>query len=302
MKVVLTGAAGFLGGFIMRECLARGWPVTALVRQGPRVGALEALAGQGVVIVEIDSGYASVEAAIGAAKPDVIIHVASLSRGREEGGTIASFVESNLTFATHLASAAAAHGVKGFVNAGSSWQYGEDGSYRPFNLYAATKQAFSVLLEHYRLDGLKTTDLILYDNVGPHDYRGRLIDLLIDAGLEGRVLPMSPGDQKAFLVDVRDTAAAFALVAERLVTTGEGNGEAYAVRGPEAMALKQLVALVRDEGGVHVEVELGKYPYRAREIFEPCASVPLVPGWTPRIPLGQTVRDIVAVAREARKA
>lgn len=303
MKIILTGATGFLGSYIADELVAQGADVKAIVRPGSSLGRIAHLIGKGVDPVQLESSDAgSLERVVTDHAPDAVIHVAAKSRGAEGLNDLADFIEANITFGSHLAQAAASAGVKRMVSAGTSWQWSEDGSYRPFNFYAATKQAFEDILGHYANNGMECVSLRLFDVVGPNDDRNRIVDLLIDAGLRGNKLSMSPGNQHMFLLDVRDAARAFVQCAREPL---DGNGAAcniYALRGGQSLSLRDLVDELAAATGLAVEVEFGGRPYRSGEIMRPYAGHATPPGWQPRVSLHETLADIFASRKAALHA
>jgi UDP-glucose 4-epimerase len=71
MRVLLTGASGFIGGVTCRQLLGQGHEVTALVR---RAGSEPA--GARGVVGELGDGP-SLSAALASARPDCVIHLAA---------------------------------------------------------------------------------------------------------------------------------------------------------------------------------------------------------------------------------
>lgn len=300
MRTLLTGGAGFLGSHIARELLDRGGEVLALVREDSRTERLAELAQPSLQVVKLNDGYSALPALFEAFRPESVIHVAAKSRGGESITEIDEYIESNIRFGSHLLNAMSTSGVGHLVNAGTSWQWSEDGSYLPFNYYAATKQCFEDIAAHYVQMGVSITTLRLFDVCGPGDDRNRIIDLLIDAGLTGDTLKMSPGRQNMYLVDVRDAARAFVDCAERGADSNPVG--VLALRPDVPVNLRGLVDLIVETSGLNVNVEFGGRPYRPREIMKPFSGAPVPPGWNPRIPLAQTIAEIVAHRREMANA
>ncbi|WP_164975654.1 NAD-dependent epimerase/dehydratase family protein [Sphingobium fluviale] len=299
MRVLLTGATGFLGSHIAAHLVVRGDDVLAIHRPGTRLDRLQKVIGNHLATAKMSEGYDNLEDILAHFKPDAVIHVAAKSRGGESPSELKEYVDANILFPSRLLQAMEAVNVRALVNAGTSWQWGEDGSYRPFNYYAATKQCFEDILPHYCESGLKCATLRLFDIVGPGDDRNRIIDLLIDAGLRGEALKMSPGEQHMYIVDVRDAARAFVHAVD-LVTSAEADAHSvYGLRSHEAINLKDLVDQLQQETGLRIDVEFGGRPYRAREIMRPYDGQPLPPGWQPQITLPQTLRDMVHFRQQA---
>ena len=73
MRALITGASGFAGAWLCRECAVAGDEVVALSRRG----TVPAGCGRGVAVDLCDAG--AVDETIRAAAPEVIYHLAALS-------------------------------------------------------------------------------------------------------------------------------------------------------------------------------------------------------------------------------
>ncbi len=231
--------------------------------------------------------------AVSKSRPDVVFHLASLFLAQHTPEQIAALIQSNVLLGTQLLEAMNAAGVRCLVNTGTSWQYFHHQSFRPVNLYASTKQAFEDILAYYTdAVGIRAITLSLFDSYGPADSRKKLLRLLMDCLQTGELLQMSPGDQVIDLVHVDDLCAAFlqagSLVLDVLAPAMSG----YAISGGERMTLRELVAVLEQEAGVRMNVEFGVRPYRPREVMQPWSGEAL-PGWKPRIPLREGLRQLL---------
>ena len=74
MRVLVTGAAGFLGGHVAAAALKRGWKVTATYRQSKKLPA--GLEGCFMDLQDEES----IREAVAAAKPQAVIHAAAMAR------------------------------------------------------------------------------------------------------------------------------------------------------------------------------------------------------------------------------
>ena len=74
MRVLITGGTGFIGQYLTRGAIKRGWQVTLLVRQ-PDAATARALASEGAGLVLGDvTDRRSLGAAFGVATPDLVFH------------------------------------------------------------------------------------------------------------------------------------------------------------------------------------------------------------------------------------
>jgi UDP-glucose 4-epimerase len=153
VSVLVTGAAGVLGGGVVRGLLERGEEVVAMTRGG-EPGSLASLAGE-LEIVACDLRDRDGLAAL-CARPAVasVVHLAAFLPARSQADPVTA-TEVNVLGTAALFEAAAAGGVGRFVYASSKSAYGpmpadepvaEDRPARPRDVYGATKYAGEVVI------------------------------------------------------------------------------------------------------------------------------------------------------------
>jgi len=275
---------------LARHLSSSGWDVHAVVRPGSSVQGLP-----GIPHVYDGTTERMVEI-VGASRPDVVFHLASLFVSEHDADRIEPLVRSNLLFGLQLAEGMRVHGRTSLVNTGTAWQHYRGEDYNPVNLYAATKQAYLDLLRFYRESaGLRVVTLELYESYGPRDPRPKLMNVLVRAAREGGRVALTDGPQRLDFVHVRDIARAYACAAERLLAGEGAASEHWAVRTDRPRALRELVALVDRAAGMPIEADWGARSYRAREVMEP-PERPILPGWRPEVKLEAGVRELLAGA------
>jgi nucleoside-diphosphate-sugar epimerase len=272
-RALVTGASGYVGGRLCAALAAGGWEVHALARA---------------------HDDRTREAAVRAARAEVLFHLAADASADDAPGAAARIVDANLRFATLAVDAFAASGGRAVVHAGSFWEFGEDGAGPPNSLYAATKLAFRIVLGRYAARGLAAASLTLFDVYGPSDPRPKLLPRLLAAWRRGETFALSPGGQIVDLVHVDDVAAAFVVAARALAATGtDGTLQDWRVGGGDRRTLREVVdALGRLAGGA-APVAFGALPYGKTTIHRPIAATPPPPGWRARIALDEGLRSLL---------
>lgn len=277
MKLLLTGATGFIGSQLAHRLVAEGHELAILARPDSCLDVLKADLPYIQVLI-YDGSYASMLRALEVARPSTVCHIASLFLAQHKPEDVARLIESNLNFPTQLLEAMHKVGAKQLINTGTSWQHFQNESYNPVNLYAATKQAFESLLAFYvEAQGFKAITLKLFDTYGPGDSRPKLFSMLRNAALSQEKLLMSPGEQMIDLVYIDDVIDAFtnAIHALSVQTTGHMH---FGVSSDRPLQLKNLVAVYEKVLNVKLSVEWGGRPYREREVMVPWRA-PSLPGW-----------------------
>jgi nucleoside-diphosphate-sugar epimerase len=218
MKALVTGAGGFLGAWLVRALVDRGWAVRALIRPGSPV---HELAGLGVEERRGDvTDPASLPAAVEGC--DVVFHLAGVRRGtrRED------FLAVNAGGTRHLLEACGAHapGLRRFVLAGSLTASGPSASGRreedplePVEWYGESKAEAERIALSWR-DRLPVTVARPPRITGPGDrdslFLYRLARTGLTVGVAGAPRPLS-------FVDVEDCTRGMVLLAERPEAVGE---------------------------------------------------------------------------------
>jgi nucleoside-diphosphate-sugar epimerase len=111
MRIVITGAAGFIGGVVARQLRARGDEVVAIVRDPARAAGLNDL---GVTLVTGDLGQVG-EIALQLAGADALIHIAGTYRIGIPPSARPAMLDANVGVTTRVLDAAAQAGTPRIV-------------------------------------------------------------------------------------------------------------------------------------------------------------------------------------------
>ncbi len=294
MRVLVTGASGFLGQHLIPMLMAHGHDVACLTR---RPDALPA-AWHALLRGRAEPTGQHLRSLCAEFKPEVVVHLAGLYVTDHHFEDIAPLLDANLLLGGHLLEAMHESGCNRLVLAGTSWQHYQGADYRPANLYAATKQAFSTLAEYY-LDaaGFSLLELHLYDSYGADDPRKKLINLLKNSAKNADTLAMTSGEQQLHLVHIEDVARGFVMACEQVAMLTPGARRVYRLPATQPVSLRELVDQFNRANPNHpAQIAWGARPYRAREIFHPWEDAPSLPGWSPTIGLAQGLRGLTGFA------
>lgn len=286
----MTGVTGYVGRHVAARFAAAGWTVDAIVR--PESGTTP----PGVRRHVHDGSLASLKTALAAARPDVVIHIASavvIEHGFED---VDRMVDANIRFPTLLLDAMRETYCRRFIDTGTSWQhFTATDVYDPANLYAASKQAFSDLALYYaNALGFSISSLKLFDVYGPRDERRKLLPSLLKLRKSAGSLDMSPGEQRLDLVHIADVADAYLATAEAGLLDAPPGVEIFTVRSGRTITVRELVGLLQAIGGRPLSVVFGGRPYRDREVMAPWTADRPPPGWVPKVTLEAGLAEIIA--------
>ncbi|MQG88236.1 MAG: NAD-dependent epimerase/dehydratase family protein [SAR202 cluster bacterium] len=177
MRILITGASGFIGGHLVNKLLTQSHEIHALTRQETNLGLFgESL--DKIACHQHDGSTISILEIIEQTKPDAVIHLASLFIGEHRTEDVQGLISSNILLSTQLVEGMCQNNVRLLINAGTSWQHYQNNEYSPVNLYAATKQAFRSVLKYYvESTDIMVVNLELFDTFGPNDRRGKIFSL-----------------------------------------------------------------------------------------------------------------------------
>ena len=185
MKVLVTGAAGFIGYFTARKLLERGNEVVGLDNLNDyydvtlKLNRLKQIGGNPRFrFVKIDvADRAAMEALFGRERFTRVIHLAAQAGVRYSLKNPHAYVESNVMGFMNVLEACRQNNVEHLVYASSSSVYGantkmpfsvHDNVDHPLSMYAATKKANELMAHTYSsLHALPTTGLRFFTVYGP---------------------------------------------------------------------------------------------------------------------------------------
>ncbi len=301
MRVLLTGAGGFIGAYVARELLARGAEVHAVVRNRSRAPRLDAVAGQ-ITLHEADLlDPIATARVVSAARPETCVHSAwyAVPGKYLDAPENLAHVSASLDLARRLVDA----DCKRFVGLGTCFEYDTTGSEplressptKPRFLYAACKLALHDILSAYAATSKTSFAWCrIFYQYGPTEAPARLVLQVIDRLLDGGNAETTAGEQIRDFLHVADVGAAVATVAlgDLEGAVNIGSGTALTVRG--------LVTAIARICGAEDRVRFGAVPYRPGDPMHVCANIEKLArtGFRPRFDLETGLRDAVRARRE----
>ena len=230
MRVLVTGAAGFIGSHLCEHLCARGDEVVGVDNFDPFYP--RATKEQNLAPLRTDAAFTFVEAdirdvaalagAFGRGRPDVVVHLAALAGVRPSLAEPARYADVNLVGTQRVIDAARAAAVPRFVFASSSSVYGLDSQppfkesdpcLQPLSPYASTKRAGELLLfAAHHLYALDVTCLRFFTVYGPRQRPDLAIHKFGRAIAAGRPIPLfgdgSNSRDYTFIDDIVDGVVA----------------------------------------------------------------------------------------------
>jgi GDP-4-dehydro-6-deoxy-D-mannose reductase len=309
MKVLVTGADGFVGRYLVERLAERGHEVTAACRPGVEAERLVVRWRQVARMVPLElTEAASVKAAVDEV-PDAVVHlaaVASVREAREDPGRAwvvnaagtARLLEAILSTRQAggdplvlVVSSAEVYG------SGPARPRGESDAPAPQSPYAASKLGGEVAaLEVWRRSGLRVVIARPFTHTGPGQGPPYVVPSFLKRLLEARAagatrVPTGNLDPIRDMLDVRDVVDAYLAL-----LTGGKAGETYNIGRGEGITLRELFRRAAAVVGVEAEPvpdltlqRSGDIPYLVADTSKLRRAV----SWAPTISLEQTLREMV---------
>lgn len=188
MKVLVTGAAGFIGSHVALSLLARGDVVVGIDNLNDYYDVSLKEARLQHIADNDDAGlfsfhkmdiadHEAVDQLFASEKFDKVVHLAAQAGVRYSIEAPRAYIESNVMGFTNILEGCRHHNIQHLVYASSSSVYGanesipfsvEDNVDHPVSLYAATKKANELMAHTYsHLYGIPTTGLRFFTVYGP---------------------------------------------------------------------------------------------------------------------------------------
>jgi GDP-4-dehydro-6-deoxy-D-mannose reductase len=309
MKVLVTGADGFVGRHLARRLLAEGHDVLGARRFG---GAEDPIADRTLAAVRwlpLELTDASSVAAVVAHAADAVVHLAAVSSNAEALGNPEQAWSVNAVGSVRLLGALAARRAAGIGDpvvllVSSAEVYGsgrgrsrmEEDPPAPLTPYAASKAAAELAgLEVWRRTGLRVMVARPFQHSGPGQTTQFVLPAIAERLRRARAdgaptVPTGNLEPVRDFLDVRDVVAAYLLLLGR----GEPGGTYNVARG-EGVPLREMFARLARLIGVRVEPVLDPELARRADIPHLVGDAGRLrrrTGWTPVHTLDDMLRDI----------
>jgi nucleoside-diphosphate-sugar epimerase len=258
MKVLVTGATGFLGGALARRFHNMGWNVTALGRNISKIGQLES---EGIRALQLDLKDKSAMAAA-CKDQEIVFHCAALP---SPWGNFEAFYQANVIGTRNVIRGCEKHKVKRLVYVSTpSLYFGYssrmnvreiDALPEPVSNYAATKILAEQELDQAFENGLATIAIRPRAIFGPGDTV--IFPRLIPRLQSGRLPILGDGENVVDLTYIENVVDALLLCAESPAST---LGKKYNISNGEPVKLWKLVERICTELGLPTPKRKISYP------------------------------------------
>jgi len=306
MRVLLTGASGFVGSHLLARFLRKGEHALAVVlrpvRAPHRIEHL--LAGVEVIAGDLARPEA-LDEPMRRFAPELVLHLAWASPNTKNRASTEHV--NHVTHTIELVKLAHAAGARHFVGMGSQAEYGvaanladEEQPAQPTTLYGTAKLCAGMLAGRLcAAFGIRFAWLRLFAAYGPGEDPDWLIPSMCRALLAGQRPATTRGEQRADYLFVEDAAEAVHRVATQSGAAGVfnlGSGHAHTVR--------EVIERVRDLVDARAHIGFGELAYAPDQVMHMQAKIDRIrraTGWQPETELAAGLRRTVDWYRQTER-
>lgn len=311
MKIMVTGANGFVGTHVVRQLLGRHEIVAVdSLRYGPwrfSKREMEQFKTRAVDLRQRDE----VEALMAQQQPDAVIHLAAIHFIPECEQTPHEAVSNNVEATVNLVGATP-HGAR-FVFASTAAVYGpkdqphrEDDEVAPMDVYGYTKASAEDLVRYFAAKrDLEAVIVRLFNVIGPGETNPHVLpEIMAQLERGARQLQLGNIHPKRDYIYVEDAARGFIAAATGAFPNVRGRVPVANLAGGASYSVEELVA--RLELVIDDEIDISIDESRVRKVDRPNLGADISRmrdyfGWSPRMDLmsalSETWADVQAQSR-----
>jgi UDP-glucose 4-epimerase len=299
MTTLVTGGCGFIGFALCRRLAAAGHQVAAYddLSRGRAANLPE-----GTRLIEGDiRDLARLHEAVAAVRPDAVVHLAAIHYLPECAARPHDTQAVNVDGTRHVLEACRAGGVRHVVFASTAAVYApvdapcseDDTPVGPIEVYGESKLAGERLVGAWARDtGLPATVVRISNAIGRSETNPHVVPHIFETLRTSNRVPLGSLEARRDYIDTRDIAEA--MIALLAAPTGYrvfnvGTGIAHSVEeivAAVARLLGRRIEIVQDASRLR--------PVERRLLVADTRKISSSTGWAARIPLEDTLRDLIA--------
>ncbi len=324
MKLLVTGAAGFIGMHVSQLLLARGDSVVGLdtlndyydpTLKDARLARLSPHPNFRFVKLDV-ADRQGMSALFAAERFDRVVHLAAQAGVRYSLQNPHAYIDSNIVGFTNILEGCRHHGVRHLAYASSSSVYGGNTEMpfseqhnvdHPVSLYAATKKANELMAHCYsHLYRLPSTGLRFFTVYGPWGRPDMALFLFTKAMLEGRPIDVfNHGQMVRDFTYIDDIATGVVRTLDRVpepATPGAAPYRVFNIGNHQPVPLMEFIGAI--EAALGVTATKNYLPLQDGDVPATFADVSALAAWTgftPATPVAEGVGRFVRWYRDYYK-
>lgn len=286
MKILITGATGFLGSHLTKAMVSEGYEVIILKRSFSDTWRIREILPL-LTVYEVDKSplekpFRDLETI------NAVIHTAA-SYGKK-GETYSELVETNLMFPLNLLEIAASFKTSVFINTDTGLEN------KFINGYTMTKKHFSEWGKKFALlEGIKFVNIKLEHVYGPLDDELKFPAYIIQNCLQNvPELKLTLGEQKRDFIYIDDVIQAYLLILKNTLKSSQYFKE-YELGSGMPTTIRSFIELVHHLTKSETILRFGALPYKDNEVMELRGDISELKkiGWSNKVELAEGIKKII---------
>jgi nucleoside-diphosphate-sugar epimerase len=286
MTILLTGATGFLGSYLLKSFIKNGHKVIALKRSTSNTYRIEEYLNQ-IILYDIDKTELS--DIFENHKIDIVINTVT-NYGRKDT-KISSIVDTNLILSLKLLEESVNNNVKAFINTDTLLE-------RNINAYALSKAQLVDWMQFLSTHNSKMINVRIEHMYGTLDDENKFIYWLINQ-LKQNVenIDLTSGVQKRDFIYIDDIVSGYETMIKNIDRFS--NYEEFELGSGNSIEVKEFVKQIVKELNVNrtitTKLNFGTVAYRANENMNMEANIVKLQnlGWKPKVSIEDGIKKIL---------
>ena len=288
MTILVSGATGFLGSYLLKRFLHEGFEVIALKRSTSNTFRIKDLVGR-TTLYDVDQ--TDIKEIFKQHNIDVVVNTVT-DYGRVNK-TISSILDTNLIFAVRLLENAINSNVRTFINTDTLLE-------KDINNYALSKDQF-VQWMYFLSDKIKMVNIKIEHMYGPKDDDNKFIYWVINQ-LKYNVdtIDLTSGVQKRDFIYIDDIVDAYISIINNIEDFS--SFEAFELGTGKAVEVRELLNIIynqiKQKQSLNTKLNFGAIAYRDKENMCMEADVSKLQslGWEAQVKLEDGIKKILEEA------
>lgn len=286
MKVLVTGADGFVGGHLVKKLKEKNHRLFLI---GEVVDKLKGICNnEHSYLSYLNLDQTELINRIKEFYPEFVINLAGYSTSSDSYADVEKLINANVLFLSRLLDSVKDIKLKCFIYTGSSTEYFKnDKILNPAYLYSASKSAGRSILAYYSdVYCFKSIVVTPFNIYGEINGQKKIIDILYNSLDSPEPVNTTQGEQVLDFIHVEDVAELYIRIMNEFDNIPD-NTEFFAGTG-KGTSIKQLAGFLELLTGKKANINWGGIPYRKKDLMYSVADIRKMEellNWTPSVDL-----------------